>query len=257
MKGGDMTGEQWTIQEVVRSSGVTSRTLRHYEQVGILLPTGTGAGGVRLYDEDALVRLQRILVLRELGVGLREIGDVLDAGVDAVEALRAHVEKLESERARLAAVVESVRSTIKALEKGEQLVADTMFNGFDHTQYKDEVVDRWGEEAYTASDTWWRSLDGAGRKAFEDESSSLIKGFADASARGLDVHGSEVQALARRQYEWIRASWGGTAPSAEACTGLGQMYVDDPRFGKTYSVDGREFAAFVRDAMVAFAEKEL
>ena len=164
--------------------------------------------------------------------------------------------KLESERARLAAVVESVRSTIKALEKGEQLVADTMFNGFDHTQYKDEVVDRWGE-AYTASDTWWRSLDGAGRKAFEDESSSLIKGF-------RRCFGARPMSTVVRCRRWpggstngIRASWGGTAPSAEAFTGLGQMYVDDPRFGKTYSVDGREFAAFVRDAMVAFAEKEL
>ena len=246
----------YSIQEVVAATSVTSRTLRHYDSIG-LLPARRDRNGYRAYEQNDLVRLQRILMLRDLGLGLPEIARVLAGQTDDASALRQHVLYLESERERIDRQIHSVQRTLEAIRMEEEMTTHDMFDGFDHTQYKDEVVDRWGEEAYTASDTWWRSLDGAGWKAFEDESSSLIKGFADASARGLDVHGSEVQALARRQYEWIRASWGGTAPSAEAFTGLGQMYVDDPRFGKTYSVDGREFAAFVRDAMVAFAEKEL
>lgn len=252
-----MSAREWSMQEVVKSSGATSRTLRHYQQLGLLEPTRIGAGGQRFYDEAGLLRLQRILILRELGVGLAAIGAVLDARADVVDTLRQHVEQLERERERLATVAESVRTTIHTIQKGGELVADTMFNGFDHTQYREEVEERWGRKAYADADSWWRSLSAEQKQAHQDEVAALVADFADASERGLDVRSEEVQDLARRQYEWVGVGWGGSAPSAEAFTGLGQMYVDDPRFGATYSVDGRSFAAYVRDAMAAYAELHL
>lgn len=248
---------EWSTQEVVKASGVTSRALRHYQRLGLLDPVRTGAGGQRYYDEAGLLRLQRILIFRELGVGLAAIRDVLDERSDGLDTLRRHVRQLERERERLGDVLESVHATIRTMENGGELVADTMFNGFDHTQYREEVEERWGRQAYADADAWWRSLTPEEKQAHHDEVAALVAAFADASQRGLDVRGDEVQALAQRQYDWIRAGWGGTPPSAEAFTGLGQMYVDDPRFGATYSVDGRSFAAYVRDAMTAYAELHL
>ncbi|MFC7457102.1 MerR family transcriptional regulator [Brachybacterium sp. GCM10030267] len=251
------TEQEWSMQDVVRRSGTTSRTLRHYQQVGLLTPSRTGHGGQRFYDRDGLLRLQRILVLRELGLSLAEIGRVLEKQLDVADALREHVRQLERERERLAQAVASVRATLSMIETGGGLMAEKMFEGFDHTQYKDEVEERWGAQAYADSEAWWRSLDEAGKQAFQAELTDLIAAYDDAARRGVAVDSEEVRALTRRLYDWISAGWGGKAPDAEAFMGLGEMYVADPRFAKTFTLEGRELAPYVRDAMAVHAAEEL
>lgn len=255
---------QWSIGEVATTTGTTSRTLRHYNHVGLLAPTRVGSGGIRYYDEQALVRLQRILVLRELGLGLDQIAAALgsaphsgDESRSAAAALRRHLADLAAQTQRLQRLTASVQHTIDRLEAGEPLVAEQMFDGFDHTQHRAEVEERWGTEAYAASDQWWRSVSATDKQAFSDELNAIVEGFAVASARGLPAENEAVQVWARRQYEWVSRGWGGTGPSAEAFTTLGQMYVDDPRFGRTYEVDGRPLAGYVRDAMAVFAQRHL
>lgn len=252
-----MSERTWSIQEVVQASGTTSRTLRHYQRIGLLEPCRSGSGGQRFYDADGLLRLQRILLLRGLGLGLREIGRVLDERIRIEDALEGHARELERERDRLDAVAASVRDTISMIEEGGELVAEKMFEGFDHTRYREEVEQRWGSEAYANADAWWRSLGEDERQRHRNALDSLVAGFADAAKRGLDVHGEEAQALAAGQYEWVRAGWGGTPPNAEAFTGLGEMYVADPRFGAVYSAEGVSFAEYVRDAMAVYAERHL
>ncbi|GAA1490420.1 MerR family transcriptional regulator [Brachybacterium sacelli] len=247
------TRDEWPMQEIVRITGATSRTLRHYQQVGLLLPSRTGHGGQRFYDRDGLLRLQRILVLRELGLGLPQISQVLEESVATATALREHAEQLERERERLARVAASVRATLSMIETGGELMTDTMFNGFDHTQYQEEVEQRWGAQAYADADRWWRSLSDADKLDFRAEIDALVAGYADASARELPVGGEEVQALTGRLHTWVGAGWGGTAPGADAFVGLGDMYVADPRFGATFFADGRAFATYVRDAMTVYA----
>lgn len=252
-RGTGMSTQEWSMQEVVRTTGTTSRTLRHYQQTGLLRPSRTGHGGLRYYDRDGLLRLQRILVLRELGLGLPEIGRVLTEQVDVAFSLREHAEQLQREQQRLSRIVDSVHSTIRILETGGDLMANTMFDGFDHTQYKDEVEERWGAQAYADSDRWWRSLSDTEKQEFQHRIDELVAGFADASARELPVEDEQVQALTGRLHEWVSAGWGGQRPGPDAFVGLGDMYVADPRFGKTFSEDGREFAAYVRDAMTVYA----
>lgn len=136
-------------------------------------------------------------------------------------------------------------------------MTDTMFDGFDHTQHREEVEERWGEQAYADSDRWWRSLSDAEKEGFREEVDALGAGFADTSARELPAEHEEVQALAARLYTWISAGWGGKRPGAEAFVGIGDMYVADPRFGATFTVDGRPFAEHVRDAMTVYALEHL
>ncbi len=81
----------WSIQDIARLAGTTSRTLRHYDDIGLLQPSRIGGNGYRYYDADALARLQRILLLRELGLSLPEIGRVLDGRSDNVDALVTHL----------------------------------------------------------------------------------------------------------------------------------------------------------------------
>ena len=94
---------EWSIQDLAKASGTTSRTLRHYDEIGLLPPTRIGSNGYRYYDEGSLLRLQRILLLRELGLGLPMIGDVLRGQQDTVSALSIHLQFLEEERKRASA----------------------------------------------------------------------------------------------------------------------------------------------------------
>src|SRR5690625_4429472 len=94
----DAPPSEWSMHEITRHTGTTSRTLRHYDQVGLLPPSRIGANGYRYYDTDALLRLQRILLLRRLGLGLTQIGEVLDARVGEREALLTHLDLLRLEQ---------------------------------------------------------------------------------------------------------------------------------------------------------------
>lgn len=249
----------WSIQEVARLAGTTSRTLRHYGSIGLLEPSRVGHNGYRYYDEDALLRLQRILLLRELGLGLGAIAEVLAEQRDPAAALRTHLEWLRREQERLARQARAVETTIHQMEGGGRLVAEDMFDGFDHTQYKDEVEDRWGATAYADSDTWWRGLSPEGQKEWRARVAQLNAAWRAAAASGQAHDGAEAQALAARHVQWL-AGIPGTpgyphGPAKEYMLGLADMYIADERFAKNYG--GTEGAAFVRDALRAYAAREL
>lgn len=243
----------WSIQEVARLAGTTSRTLRHYGEVGLLEPSRVGSNGYRYYDGVALVRLQRILMLRDLGLGIPAIADVLAKGDDA-GALANHLRWLQQEKERLDRQIASVESTIRKMEGGEQLMAEDMFKGFDHTRYKDEVEERWGAEAYADGNTWWSSMSNEQRAAWKLRQEQLMGDWIAAGLDGEDPSGETAQALAQRQAEWL-GGIPGVAVSKEYFTGLGEMYVSDERFASNYG--GVEGATFVRDAMRVYAEMHL
>lgn len=245
----------WSIQQIAQMAGTTSRTLRHYDDIGLLPPSRIGANGYRYYDQTALTRLQRILLLRELGLGLPAIAEVLAGAADDREALTTHREWLRSEQDRINRQIESVERTIEALEKGRQLMADEMLDGFDHTHYREEVEQRWGKQAYARGDAWWRGMSDAERKDFGQTHLDIAADYATAFASGAAVDSDEVQAIVQRHYDWIVVGWQGRNPTAEAFMALGDMYVADPRFAANYG--GPEGAQQVRDAMAVFAERRL
>lgn len=250
----------WSIQEIARLAGTTSRTLRHYDDVGLVPPSRIGPNGYRYYDAAALVRLQRVLLLRQLGLGIRAIGEVLDGQRDDVQALRDHLAWLHEERSRIDRLIGSVERTLRSLEGGESPMAEDMFDGFDHTRYKEEVEQRWGADAYAKSDTWWRRLGTAGQAEFMRAARELGEAWIDAATRGIAPDSDEAQALARRHADWLAGIPGtpGHAsgrPAKEYLLGLGEVYVTDERFAKNYG--GAENAAFVRDALRVYADRNL
>ncbi|UOR01695.1 MerR family transcriptional regulator [Leucobacter allii] len=267
-----------SIQEVARAAGTTSRTLRHYDRIGLLAPARIGANGYRYYDESGLVRLQRILLLRELGLGLEAIGQVLDAqdaqagaadpeaGSDAAQAriLTAHRELLERERERIVAQIGAVERTIAALGAatagtgGRNLMAENMFAGFDHTQYREEVEERWGSEAYGRGDRWWRGLSEPERADWQARSARLAEDWRAAAERGEDPASDAAQDLAARHAAWLSGVPGtpAAAPGGDLAgylLGLGEMYVADERFAVHYG--GTTGAVFVRDALAVYVER--
>ncbi len=248
-----------SIQEIARLTGTTSRTLRHYDAIGLLAPSRVGDNGYRWYDDRALVRLQRILLLRGLGLGLPEIRRVLDAEQDETTALRRHLEWLRSEQRRLGRQVASVERTITARQDGEPIMAEEMFDGFDHTQFKDEVEQRWGADAYASSDAWWRGMSDDERARWTATTAELTDAWRAAAARGADPASDEAQELARRHVAWLGSVPGtpghGSTPVAPYVLGLADMYVADERFAATYG--GEQGATFVRDTLHEYAARHL
>jgi DNA-binding transcriptional MerR regulator len=253
----------WSVQQIAKLAGTTSRTLRHYDDIGLLKPSRTGENGYRYYDQTALVRLQRILLLRGLGLGLPAVAKVIGQELDPVKALGRHLEWLRQERDRLTRQMAAVQQTIAALKEGTAIMADKMFDGFDHTQYQEEVEERWGKDAYAAGDAWWRGMGAAEKEAWKRRSEQLGSDWQAAAAAGVAPDSQEAQQLARRHVQWL-AGIPGTPAAAPATgsrdmkgyvTGLGEMYVADPRFAANYG--GEAGAGFVRDALRIYAEKHL
>jgi DNA-binding transcriptional MerR regulator len=245
----------WSINEIARLTGTTSRTLRHYGDIGLLPASRIGSNGYRYYDELALVRLQRILLLKQLGLGLPAIAEVLENEHDAAHALGDHLRWLRSEQERLTRQIASVESTIDAMKGGEGLMAEEIFDGFDHTQYKDEVEQRWGADAYARSDAWWRAKSDDEKARFQQLHRQIAADYAAARDDGADAMGERVQDIVRRHVDWLNlaAEVSGGPITAERLLGYGDMYVADPRFAANYG--GAEGAEFVRDAFRAYAKR--
>ena len=256
-----MSGQ--TVKQVARLSGVSVRTLHHYDEVGLLKPASIGENGYRYYGREELLRLQQILFHRELGFSLEEIARVLDAeGFDRVAALKAHRARLEAETRRYRQLVRTIDVTLAALEGEARMEDKAMYRGFDPERqagYEKELVDKHGPGMVAHLDTAKAGMAGwkqADFDAMQAETEAIEAGMARALVDGLPADSGAVAALMRRQYDWIVKSWNRPAPAA-AFTGLGQMYVDDPRFRERY--DGRQagLAEYMAAAMAAFANREL
>src|SRR5215472_10201193 len=108
-------------------SGVTARTLRYYDEIGLLRPARVASNGYRYYEQEQLLRLQQILLLRELDMDLAAIAAVVDGERDQLEVLRVHHARLRAEGARLRELARTVAVTIAHLEEGTAMSADEMF----------------------------------------------------------------------------------------------------------------------------------
>ena len=139
-------------------------------------------------------------------------------------------------------------------------MAENMFDGFDHTQYKEEVEERWGKDAYAKSDAWWRSMSADEKKAWQQRVADLGADWIAAAQAGIAPDSDEAQALAQRQFDWLKGipgtpGGGAAGPSYEYLTGLGEMYVADDRFAANYG--GTAGAEFVRDTLRVYADRNL
>jgi len=250
---------EFSIQEVARATGTTSRTLRHYDAIGLLRPARIGDNGYRYYDRDSLVRLQRILLLRELGLSLPVIADVLARQTDTASALRTHVDWLREEQDRIRRRIGSIEHTLAALDHEGDITMETMFDGFDHTEHREEVERRWGADAYARSTQWWEAKSPTERAEWQRRLQALNADWIALAGSGADPHGEAAQALAERHVAWLAGIPGTPAadPSTRAAyvTGLATMYAADPRFAANYG--GETGAGFVRDALTRYARERL
>ncbi|HEY9326910.1 MAG TPA: MerR family transcriptional regulator [Streptomyces sp.] len=250
---------EWPIAEVARMSGVTARTLRHYDEVGVLVPARIGAGGYRYYGEPELLRLQQILVLRALGLGLPEIGRILAEQVDEVEALRGHHRRLLAERDRLDALAGTVSRTIAELEQsrkdgGSMTInrPENLFEGVRPSQYEENMRDfpALAEEVGRRAATMTQDEADAGHRA---RTAQMIR-LAELMAEGHRADSDPVQAEIDAQYRSLAQL---RTVSAEEYRAIGRSCVDNDVWRAAYEAIAPGLAAYQRDAIEAYTTSGL
>lgn len=243
----------FTVGELARLTGITVRTLHHYDEIGLVVPSQRTAAGYRLYDDADVIRLQQVLLFRELGLPLDEIAFAIDQAGSREDLLRQHREVLVQKRARIDAMLSALDSALVSLEKGRVMQPDDvkqMFEGFDPSQYEEEVKQRWGNtEAYKESQRRTRRYGKAEWDQIQGAWQAIYAELATLMKAGTPVTDPAVQALVDKHRAHIDRWF--YPCSVEMHKGLGQMYVADARFAANLDKVAAGFAQYLSDAIAA------
>lgn len=246
---------KYTVHKLAQLAGITVRTLHHYDQIGLLKPSFSGSNGYRYYEEKELLILQQILFFRELEFSLEQIKQIMQSpNFNSVSVLKEQRKMLEIKRNR----IDKLLSTIDArIEGGESMKNDNLYGGFTKKQmeeYKEEAKKRWGHtDAYKQSVERTKHFTKADYDRIAQEGVALTSQIASLQEKGFAIDSPEVQKMIAQHFNSLRTFY---EPSYEMYRGLGQMYVDDPRFTAYYEKFGKGLAVFMRDAMKHFADTQ-
>ncbi|MFJ9446119.1 MerR family transcriptional regulator [Kitasatospora sp. NPDC101235] len=249
----------WPIAEVARMSGVTARTLRHYDEIGLLPPAWIGSNGHRYYEERQLLQLQQILVLRALGVGLTEIARILGDQVDELEALRDHRRRLVAERDRLDALAATVSRTIADLERsrkdGTPMTINRPENLFEGIQPGDvDASLRDFPEHAEAARRATAAMAPAEIEAGQRERTARMIRLAELMAAGHPADAEPVQSTIDEEYRLL-----GTIRSVptEEYLAIARSCTENEQWSAAYEAIAQGLAAYQRAAMEAYAAARL
>ena len=236
-----------SIGEMSNLTGISIRTLRYYDEIGLLKPSIVSEAGYRYYDDEAARRLEQILFYRELDFSLRDIERILSSpSYDRRAAMRQHRAMLLLKRRRLD---ELIRLTEENLE-GETTMALQQFNDTDiektRQAYAAEAEDKWGKtdayEAYKRQTDAYAKADWEMAQAEMDE---LVRAFA--ARLDDDPAGDALQGLVEQWRQHITRRY--YPCTKEILAGLGQMYVSDERFTKNLDRWGDGTASLISQAI--------
>jgi DNA-binding transcriptional MerR regulator len=242
----------YTIKEIADLAGVTTRTLRYYDEIGLLRPTFTGENGYRYYDADCLLRLQQILFFRELEVPLRDIQRIISRpDFNLLQALRNHRNALQSRVSRLDTLFVTIDRTIATIQ-GEKNMADKdYFEGFNESQYEQEVKERWGDTPqYAQSQRRWASYSSDQKNAIKEQGGEITRRMLGSPETA--PNDPTVQAAVRDYYDYLNQYF--YTCEVSFLRSLADMWVDDPRFAINYERIREGGAAFVREAVHIFCD---
>jgi DNA-binding transcriptional MerR regulator len=248
----DMT---YTVGKLAVIAGVSVRTLRHYDSIGILKPETTQPNGYRMYGQHSLLRLQQILLYKELGFELSAIKEILgNPDFDLVKALSEHKNKLKARIERLKAIIVTVDGTIDHL-KGEKTMDDKkIFAGLTRQQeeeYAKEAEQRWDSETVRQSNLKWNTRSEDEKQKIFDQGNEIYLEFKDLI--GASPESPKVQDLVKRWRSHIELFW---MPDLDQLLGLADLYCEDSRFRANFDRIDPRLAGFIREAVAAFVSHE-
>jgi DNA-binding transcriptional MerR regulator len=250
-----------TVKQVAKISGVSVRALHHYDEIGLLKPAHVGKNRYRYYGQEELLRLQQILIHRELDISLSEIGEILDApGFDRLATLAQQRDRLEAEAKRYAQLVKTIDRTIASL-KGDRVMRNAeLYKGISpekQAEYEQWLIDKYGgdmPERIALSRKKLEDLSPAETQKMHEELHHLEQGLADGLRNGMPADSAVLDPLLKQHREWVAFMWG--RPCApEAYAGLADLYLSHPDFITRYEKIETGFAEYLAAAMKAYAKR--
>ncbi|MDQ0220193.1 MerR family transcriptional regulator [Peribacillus cavernae] len=245
---------EYTVQKLGRLAGVSTRTLRYYDEIGLLKPARTNSSGYRIYGQQEVDRLQQILFYRELEISLDNIKEIVTApSFNRAEALIEHREQLLDKRKQLDLLIANVEKTI-ASNEGRMTMADKeKFEGFkqkmiddNEKKYGKEIREKYGDDTINKSNEKLKNM-----TQEEHEEVTRLANEVTATLTEAFKNGNPSSAIAQKaadvHKQWLTHYW--SEYSKEAHAGLAQMYVDDERFKEYYDKKQPGSAEFLRDAI--------
>lgn len=252
---------EYTIQKLAKMAGVSTRTLRFYDEVGILKPARINSSGYRIYGGKEVDRLQQILFYRELEFTIENIKDILEAPYfDEKVALLNHRRLLLEKRERLDQLIKNVEMTLQVKEGRMIMMDKDKFEGFkkdlldeNERKYGDEIREKYGEDQVEASNMRFMNMT---REQFDEFTrlSEEILATLEQAYETKDPAGELARKACELHKKWLSYTW--KDYSKEAHAGLGRMYADDERFAAYYDARKPGMAVFFRDALLIYTGME-
>ncbi|MGM9903211.1 MerR family transcriptional regulator [Enterococcus hirae] len=229
---------EYTIKKIAQLSGVSTRTLRFYDEIDLLKPNRTNSAGYRIYGSQEIDRLQHILFYRSLGFPLNQIRELLDdPNFDQQRALMEHQKMLVEKRAQIDALLTTVQQTLAQYEGGEKMTDQEKFEGFkkqkiveNEETYGQEIRQKYGEAAVNDSMKKWQNMS---QETYEEMNATEQLLLSDLTAYLADPSNQELaEKIFQTHKKWLSYSWSNY--QAQAHKGLGTLYVSDARFTDYY-----------------------
>jgi DNA-binding transcriptional MerR regulator len=250
----------YQIKEVAQLAGVSVRALHHYDEIGLLVPRARTDAGYRLYDDSDLLRLQQILIERELGLSLEEIRRSLDdPSFDRRQALLTQRQQLERRAQQTQAMLRAIDAAIALIDAASESTGTMdmkrIFDGFEPSKYEAEAEQRWGDtdaykesrqrtQSYTKED--WQKFTAEQAAIYADLFSALQAGESPQDERAMDVAERHRLTIDRWFYP--------CSPTMHA--GLADLYEQDSRFAENIDKHGAGLTPFLAAAIRANAKRQ-
>jgi len=252
-RGDRTTGQKLrTVKALAKLSGVSVRTLHHYDAIGLLTPQQRSDAGYRLYGRAELLRLQQILFYREMGLSLDEIGNILDApDFDLVTALEKHRRELLKRSETIQNLVNTIDRTLKLLSMEDEMITDEeLYEGFSKEEVdaiNAEVRELYDSELVAESERRIRSMSRSDWQTVKETMNEIPRHLATLMERSPED--PEVQTWIAKHHAWIETFY---PCDAEVYCGLADLYTGDDRFRAFYDRFAPGLADFMKRAMVVF-----
>lgn len=242
---------EYTVKKLATLAGVSSRTLRYYDEIGILKPARINSSGYRIYGETEVDILQQILFYRELGISLRDIKNILTSPFfDKLCALNSHRKKLLEKRNQLDILISNVEKTIASAEGRVKIMNKEKFEGFkkrildnNEKKYGDDIINKSNNKIMNMTEEEYYKLENIEKEFIETLSIAFKTG---------DPSSDIAQRSAKLHKEWLSYYW--SKYTKEAHAGLAEMYVDDEKFTAYYDKKQPGTTKFLRDAILIYTD---
>ncbi len=251
---------EYTSKRLAELAGVSARTLRYYDEIGLLKPCRINSAGYRIYGEKEVDLLQQILFYKSMDMKLEEIQKIIsDPDFDTKKALMEHYEKLISRRKQIDQLILTVEKTL-SYKKGEIEMSDKeKFEGLkkemiskNEAMYGDEIRTKYGEDVVEASNNKFLNMSEESFNEMQKTENEMFE-MLSKILKTKNLECDEAKNVYEKHKKWLEFSW--PSYSKEAHAGVAEMYVNDERFSKYYNDRvGENAAKMLRNIIVRYTK---